>query len=319
MVKDSFGRNINYLRISLTDRCNLRCKYCMPECGVDKFNHDDMLSLEEIYEITKSFVSLGVDKIRFTGGEPLVRKGMVELVAKVAKLDGVKDIAMTTNGLLLKRFAKDLKDAGLNRVNVSLDSLDPDKYKEITRGGNIEDFLSGIEEAKRVGLEPIKINTVLIGGFNDSEIKTLVNLTIDEKIDVRFIELMPIGEAASWSKERFISNDIILETVKDLIPVEREDHSSPATYYKLPGAKGKVGIINPVSCKFCDNCNRVRLTAEGILKLCLHSNKEINLREALREGRDVKKLILESVLKKEESHHLEDGEYTDRNMNQIGG
>lgn len=318
-VKDSFGRKINYLRISLTDRCNLRCKYCMPECGVDKFTHDDMLSLEEIYEITKSFVSLGIDKIRFTGGEPLARKGIVELISKVSRLRGVSDIAMTTNGILLKRFAKDLKQAGLHRVNLSLDTLDPDKYKEITRGGKLDDFLSGIEEAKLVGLTPIKINTVLIGGFNDSEIENLVNLTLDEKIDVRFIELMPIGEASTWAKDKFISNDIILEKVKTLVPIERQDPSSPAVYYKLPNALGKVGIINPISCKFCDNCNRVRLTSEGLLKLCLHSNKEIDLKKALRDGEDIKSLILESVLKKEESHHLEDGEYIDRNMNQIGG
>lgn len=318
-MKDSFGRKINYLRISLTDRCNLRCKYCMPEAGVDKLSHDDILSLEEVYEIIESFVSLGVNKIRFTGGEPLVRKGLVELISKVSKLEGVKDIGMTTNGILLKKYAGDLKKAGLDRVNLSLDSLEPDRYREISRGGNIEDFWAGIEEARKVGLTPIKINTVLIGGFNDSEIEDLVDLTKDEKIDLRFIELMPIGQAASWAKEKFISNDTILDKVKDLVAVEREDPSSPATYYKLPGAKGRVGIINPISCKFCDKCNRVRLTSEGLLKLCLHSNKEIDLKEALRSGQDIKKLILESILKKEESHHLEDGEYIDKNMNQIGG
>lgn len=318
-MKDSFGREINYLRISLTDRCNLRCKYCMAEAGIDKFDHSDMLSLEEVYEITKSFVALGVDKIRLTGGEPLVRKGIVDLIGKISKLDGVKDIAMTTNGLLLNRFAEDLKKAGLNRVNLSLDTLDPVKYKEITRGGNIEEFFAGVEAAKRAGLTPIKINTVLIGGFNDSEIERLVDLTRDEAIDVRFIELMPIGEAASWAEENFISNDTILERVKDLQAVERIDPSSPAVYYKLPGAKGRVGIINPISCKFCQNCNRVRLTSEGLLKLCLHSNKEIDLKKALREGRDIKKLIEASILKKEEAHHLEEGQYIDKNMNQIGG
>ena len=318
-MKDSFGREINYLRISLTDRCNLRCKYCMPECGVDKLEHKDILSLEEIYEITKSFVALGVNKIRLTGGEPLVRKGIVELISKISKLHGVRDIAMTTNGILLKRFAKDLKDAGLNRVNLSLDTLDPVKYKEITRGGDIEDFFAGIEEAKRVGLNPIKINSVLIGGFNDSEIERLVDLTMDEDIDVRFIELMPIGEAASWAEEKFVSNDTILKKIKSLKQVERKDPSSPAVYYKLPGAKGRVGIINPISCKFCQDCNRVRLTSEGMLKLCLHSNKEIDLKKALREGVDLESFILESILKKEESHHLEDGEYIDKNMNQIGG
>lgn len=318
-MKDSFGREINYLRISLTDRCNLRCKYCMPEDGVSKFPHDEILTLEELYEIIKAFVELGINKIRFTGGEPLARKGIVELIAKVSKLDKVKDLAMTTNGILLKEYAMDLKKAGLNRVNISLDTLDEEKYRTITRGGRLNKVLEGIEEAKKVGLTPIKINTVLIGGFNDDEIEALVNLTEKENIDVRFIELMPIGEAANWAKEKFISNNRILEKIDTLIPVPREDVSSPAVYYKLPNGKGKVGIINPISCKFCENCNRVRLTSQGRLKLCLHSNNEIDIKEALNNGQDLKKLILESIEKKEESHHLEEGKYIKRNMNQIGG
>ena len=318
-MKDSFGRDINYLRISLTDRCNLRCKYCMPKDGIDKFSHEDVLSLEEVYEIAKVFVDLGVNKIRLTGGEPLARLGIVELISKISKLNGVKDLAITTNGLLLKEFAKDLKDAGLNRVNISLDTLNEDKYKEITRGGNLGKVLEGIEEARRVGLGPIKINTVLIGGFNDDEIEDLVGLTEKEDIDLRFIELMPIGEAADWAKEKFVSNDIILERVKGLMPVPREDISSPAVYYKLPNGKGKIGIINPISCKFCENCNRVRLTSSGQLKLCLHSNMEIDLRKPLRNKEDIEKIILESIGKKEESHNLEDGSYIKRNMNQIGG
>lgn len=318
-MKDSFGREINYLRISLTDRCNLRCKYCMPEKGVSKFLHEDMLTLEELYEIAKVFVDLDVNKIRFTGGEPLARKGVVDLIAKISKLDKVKDLAMTTNGILLKEYAKDLKKAGLNRVNISLDTLNENKYSMITRGGNLKNVLEGIEEAKSIGLTPIKINTVLIGGFNDDEIEDLVGLTEKEEIDLRFIELMPIGEAAGWAKEKFISNDIILEKVKDLIPIPREDISSPAVYYKLPNGKGKVGIINPISCKFCANCNRVRLTSKGQLKLCLHSNREIDIREALRKGQDIRELILNSIGEKEESHHLEEGQYIKRNMNQIGG
>lgn len=319
MMRDSFGRNINYLRISLTDRCNLRCKYCMPEEGVHKFSHEEMLSLEEVYEITKAFVDLGINKIRFTGGEPLTRKGIVDLISKVSKLKGVKDIAMTTNGILLKEYASDLKAAGLNRVNISLDTLDEEKYKTITRGGDLFRVLEAIEEAKRVGLTPIKINSVIIGGFNDDEIVSLVNFSKKEEIDLRFIELMPIGEAASWAEENFISNDLVLERVKGLIPIPREDISSPAVYYKLPNGKSKIGIINPISCKFCENCNRVRLTSKGQLKLCLHSNREIDIKGALRNGEDIKKLILDSIGEKEKSHHLEDGEYIKRNMNQIGG
>ena len=184
---DSFGRRINYLRISLTDRCNLRCRYCMPEKGIDKFLHEEMLTLEEVYTIAKIFVDLGIDKIRFTGGEPLVRKGIIHLISKISKLDKLRELTMTTNGVLLKKYAKDLREAGLNRVNISLDTLDEEKYRKITRGGNIKDVLDGIEEAKKVGLSPIKINTVLIGGFNEDEIEDLVNLTVEEEIDARFI------------------------------------------------------------------------------------------------------------------------------------
>lgn len=318
-MKDSFGREINYLRISLTDRCNLRCKYCMPGKGIDKFPHEEMLTLEEIYKISETFVELGINKIRLTGGEPLTRLNVVDLVSKISKLEGIKDLAMTTNGVLLKKFAGPLKEAGLNRVNISLDTLDPKKYTEITRGGKLTDVFEGIEEAKRVGLTPIKINTVLIGGFNDDEIEDLVRLTEKEEIDLRFIELMPIGEAINWSKEKFLSNDTILGRVKELGPVPREDRSSPAVYYKLPKGKGKIGIINPISCKFCKDCNRVRLTSQGQLKLCLHSNLEIDIRRALRNGEDLKELILKSIEKKEESHHLEDGDFITKNMNQIGG
>ena len=318
-MRDSFGRDINYLRISLTDRCNLRCKYCMPEDGIAKCDHDEVLSLEEIYKIIVEFVEIGVDKIRFTGGEPLVRKGIVDLISKVSKLEGVREIAMTTNGILLKDMASDLKKAGLNRVNISLDTLDREKYKKITRGGDLDKTLEGIKEAKRVGLTPIKINTVLIGGFNEDEAEKLINLTFKNDIDVRFIELMPIGEASSWAEEKFISNKNILDKVKGLEAVKREDKSSPAVYYKLPGAIGRVGIINPISCKFCQDCNRVRLTSNGKLKMCLHSNREIDLKTPLRGGEDLKEIIVRSILEKEESHHLEDGEYINRNMNEIGG
>lgn len=316
---DSFGRKINYLRISLTDRCNLRCMYCMPKKGItDIVPHEELLSLEEIFQLTKNFVELGIDKIRFTGGEPLVRKNIVELIRKTSQLPGVKDISLTTNGQLLKSMAKDLKEAGLNRVNISLDTLDPEKFSQITRGGDLQTVFDAIDEAIKVGLTPIKINTVLMGGFNDDEIKDLVNLT-KRGIDVRFIELMPIGEAAAFAKDKFISNDIILQTISELQPIEREDVSSPATYYKLPGASGKVGIINPISCKFCDNCNRIRLTSTGQLKLCLHSNREVDLKSALRNNEDVKAIIEKSIMSKEESHHLENEEYITRNMNQIGG
>lgn len=318
-MRDSYGRRINYLRISLTDRCNLRCRYCMPERGIEnKLRHEDILSLEEKYQLIKNFVQLGIDKIRFTGGEPLVRKGVVELIERVNQLEGVREITMTTNGLMLKKMGQSLKEAGLDRVNISLDTLDEEKYSQITRGGQLSRVIEGIEEAIRIGMTPVKINTVLIGGFNDDEIKDLVDLT-KKGIDVRFIELMPIGEAASFAKERFLPNKKVLEEIRELSPVEKDDPSSPANYYKLDGAEGRVGLINPITCKFCSDCNRVRLTATGKLKLCLHSNREIDLGGPLRKNENIRDIILESVLTKEKSHKLEKEKYISRNMNQIGG
>lgn len=318
-MKDQFGRKINYLRISVTDLCNLRCIYCMPKEGIPKIQHEDILSVEEIEEIVKVFVKLGVNKIRLTGGEPLVRKGILDIVERIGKLEGIRDFAMTTNGLLLKEYAKDLKALGLKRVNISLDTLDDKKYSSITRIGSLQRVMKGIEAAKEVGLTPIKINTVLVGGFNDDEIEDLVRLTEKEEIDVRFIELMPIGEAIKLKADHFLSNEIVLQRVPSLIKIDGEDPSSPAVYYKLPNGKGKIGLINPVSCKFCKNCNRVRLTSQGKLKLCLHSDVEIDLREALRRGQAIEKIIMDAIDKKPESHKLEDGVYVSKKMYQIGG
>ena len=219
-MKNSYGRNIRYLRVSVTDRCNLRCMYCMPEEGLCKKTHHDILDLEEIYQIIEASEHLGFDKIRITGGEPLVRKNIEWLIEKTAKLEGIKDIALTTNGILLAEYAEKLKDSGLSRVNISLDTLDADKFREITRGGDIERVLAGIKAALHYRLTPIKINTVLIGGFNDDEIEDLVEMTLNHNIHVRFIELMPIGYAADWSKEKFIPNKIVLERLEDLIPLK---------------------------------------------------------------------------------------------------
>lgn len=318
-MKDLFGRNISYLRISVTDLCNLRCKYCMPEEGICKTNHKDILSVEEIVEIARVFEGLGIKKIRITGGEPLIRKGIVDIFRGIGKLEGIEDLAMTTNGILLKKHAKDLKSAGLDRVNISLDTLDEKKYSHITRGGKLKDVMEGIEAAKEIGLTPIKINTVLVGGFNDDEIEDFVRLTEKEEIDVRFIELMPIGEAIKYESKHFVSNQIVLEKVPRLMEIEREDISSPAVYYKLPNGRGKVGLINPISCKFCAYCNRVRLTAQGKLKLCLHSNDEIDLKAALRRGENIERLIVKAIKQKPESHRLEEGEYIFKKMYQIGG
>lgn len=319
-MKDSFGREIDYLRVSLTDRCNLRCEYCMPESGIDnKIKHSDMLSLEEMFKLIQEFVLLGIKKIRFTGGEPLVRKGAVELIKRVSELEGVKEVTITTNGILLEEYAEPLVDAGIKRINVSLDTLDSKKYKEITRGGDIRKVFRGIEKAQKLGMQPIKLNTVLIGGFNDEEIEDLVNLTLYEDIDVRFIELMPIGQAAGFAKSKFLSNNKVLERIPELKAVQKEDISSPANYFKLLNAKGRVGLINPITCKFCSDCNRVRLTATGKLKLCLHSDREIDLSKILRTKGDLNQAVSQAILTKEEEHHLEKNEYIKRSMNQIGG
>ncbi|MTI68034.1 MAG: GTP 3',8-cyclase MoaA [Firmicutes bacterium] len=318
-MKDKFGRKINYLRISVTDLCNLRCRYCMPKEGVCKKKHKEILSFEDIEKIAETFVSLGIDKIRLTGGEPLVRKGILNLVKNIGKLDGLKDFAMTTNGILLEKYARDLKKAGLKRINISLDSLDDEKYSYITRGGKLEKVFRGIKKAKSVGLMPIKINTVLIGGYNDEEILDFINITKDENIDVRFIELMPIGQASKWNEERFISNEIVVNNFSELIKVKKDNSSSPAEYFKIPNSKGKVGIINPITCKFCSNCNRIRLTNEGKLKLCLHSNDEIDLKKHIKNKDKLKNIIINSIKDKPKAHNLEDGKYITKNMVQIGG
>lgn len=316
---DSYGRKINYLRISVTDLCNLRCKYCMPEKGIDKMWHKEILTLEEIEVITESFVELGVDKVRITGGEPLVRKNILKLIDGIGKIGGVNDLAMTTNGILLKDYAKDLKNAGLNRLNISLDTLNEEKYSQITKVGKIKDVLQGIEAAKKSGLAPIKLNVVLIKDFNENEIEDFINLTKYEDIEIRFIELMPIGTLKHWSSNKYISNDTVLEKMPELIEIESADISSPARYYKLPNAKGKVGLINPISCKFCGNCNRIRLTADGKLKSCLHSNSEVDLKKLLREGKDIKTVITDTIKSKPKEHELENGNYINREMTAIGG
>lgn len=318
---DGMGRKINYLRISVTDLCNLRCKYCMPEEGLCKKSHKDILRIEEIENIVREGAKLGINKVRITGGEPLVRRGIIELIGKISRIDGINDLAITTNGLLLEKYAKQLKDAGLKRVNISIDSLDKEKYKEITRGGNINDVLKGIEAAIKAKLTPIKLNIVLIGGFNDDEIGDFVNLTRDYEIDVRFIELMPLGEASTWAKSHFIPNTLVLDRFPELMALCKGDKSSPAEYYKLPNGKGKVGLINPISSHFCSSCNRIRITSDGKIKPCLHSNYEINIRSLLKENITLPDILRLAIESKPKEHMINDFEYEPviRNMYQIGG
>jgi len=319
-MRDSYGRNINYLRISVTDRCNLRCVYCMPEQGVKSLRHEDILRFEDTLKIVKVAASLGINKVRYTGGEPLVMKDIDKLIYETSKLQGIDDIAITTNGILLSDMAADLKKAGLKRVNISLDTLNSEKYKSITRIGNLGEVLKSIEKCLSLGLKPVKINTVLIRGINDTEFEEFLNLTRKLPVEVRFIELMPIGEGVKIYEKGKISFMEMLEQHPELTEIETEK-SSTAQLYKLTGAKGKIGFISPVSCKFCSDCNKIRLTSTGTIKPCLHSKEEINLREYLRDEVALNSIMKSAILNKPLEHHLEK-ESASRSMkvmSQIGG
>ncbi|GAQ94288.1 cyclic pyranopterin phosphate synthase [Thermodesulfovibrio aggregans] len=300
-MKDSFNRKIDYLRISVTDRCNLRCIYCMPEEGIKNLlPHDEILSYEEILQIIKVATTIGISKIRITGGEPLLRKNIESFIERVSRVDGIKDIGITTNGVLLKKYAKVLHEAGLKRVNVSLDSLDQNKFRNITRLGSLKEVLEGIEEAQRVGLNPVKINVVVMRGINDDEIEKFAMWSMEVPYQIRFIEFMPIGHN-NWKKELFISTEEIKNkiesTVGSLMPVQIKK-SGPAEYFMLEGAKGLIGFISPLSTHICVRCNRLRLTPEGKLRLCLFSDKEIDLKGALRGGAsedEIRQILIKAV------------------------
>ena len=314
---DSFGRNITYLRLSVTDLCDLRCRYCMPKEGVPKKPHGEILTFEELVEITEAAVELGVTKVRITGGEPLVRRGIVDLCARIRQIPGLRELALTTNGMMLGSLAKPLKDAGVDRVNISLDTLDPDKFRQMTRFGDLRRVLEGLRAAMEAGLAPVKINTVLIGGFNDDEIASFVEMTRENAIQVRFIELMPVGPAAAFPAESFISCDEVLKKVSRLRPAGT---SGVSRVYRLPGAAGTVGLITPVSHEFCSGCDRVRVTSDGKLKPCLHSGEEIPLKGL--HGAELKEMISYGIGKKPASHDiLSPGVRSagDRTMNAIGG
>ena len=315
---DTHNRIIDYLRISVTDRCNLRCCYCMPAHGVAKREHNEILRAEEILEIARAAADCGIRKLRVTGGEPLVRRGIVALCRDLAGIPGIEELALTTNGALLPGMAADLKAAGVRRVNVSIDSLRPERYTDITRGGDLTKAVAGIRAAFAAGLTPVKLNAVLIGGVNDDEIVDIVELTRRYPLDVRFIELMPVGEGLPLWKSGYLPNETVLQRVPALVPAP--DERGVARYYQLPGAPGRVGLINPVSNHFCQSCNRLRLTADGMLKPCLHSAVEIPVRgltgDALRQ--EVRRAIL---TKPEGRNELSADSPSDagRRMNQIGG
>ena len=313
-MKDRFGRDITYLRISVTDLCNLRCKYCMPESGVESLCHSDILSLEEIVEIVKVAAKNGITKIRLTGGEPLVRRGFVHLCKEISKIEQIEDIAITTNGVHLKNMADDLFENKVKRINFSLDTLVKEKYNDITRRNDFEKTMESLFYAIEKGFK-VKLNVVLIGGFNDDEIENFVKLANDYDLEVRFIELMQIGETANWSKDKFVSNKIVLEKVPKL---EFDGVSGVAKIYKIKGQKGKIGLISPISCSFCSDCNRIRLTSDGKLKPCLHSKDEIKLKGL--SGEELEEVFKRGIFDKPEKHHLEEGKSESaRDMNKIGG
>ncbi len=314
---DNYGRNIDYLRISITDKCNLRCRYCMPKNGVPYICHENILSFEEIKKIAKAFVEIGIEKIRITGGEPLVRKNAIDLFSNLSQIKPDIDLRLTTNGTLLKQNINSLKNSGVTTMNVSLDTLNRFKYSHITRGGNLSDTLSALDKALELGIK-IKLNTVLIGGFNEDEIREFISLTKSKDIDVRFIELMAIGQASKWNKKRFISNKIVLNKMNNYTE-DFSDPSSPAKYYKLENHLGKIGLISPISCKFCKNCNRVRLTSDGKLKLCLHTDDELDLKPYLNDHETLKKVLIEAIKQKPKEHNLETGSSIKKNMVAIGG
>ena len=313
---DNQGRNIRYLRLSVTDRCNFRCRYCMPAEGVCKREHSEMLSFEELTEIVRTAVSLGVSKVRLTGGEPLVRRGIVDLCRSLRAINGVRELTMTTNGALLPQYAAELKQAGVDRMNISLDTLNEDKFASLTRGGSLADTLAGLDAAWNAGFRGTKLNAVLLGGVNADEIPALAQLAQDGKYEVRFIELMPIGECADWPRERFLSADAVLQLRQG---VQRLPNEGVAERYRMPGWKGKIGLIRPMSHRFCAECDRIRVTADGRLKPCLHSAQEIPLRGL--HGENLERALREGMFGKPVSHHMQSGQPSEsrRGMSQIGG
>lgn len=315
---DNYGRVIDYMRISVTELCNLRCRYCMPEDGIVKRAHDEMMTAEETIDAVKAAVSLGIKKIRITGGEPLVKRGIVKLCDAISAIEGVEELCITTNGTLLPKFGRELREAGVSRVNISLDTLDPDKYREITRVGELSNALAGIDAAFEAGFDKIKINNVLMGGFNDDEIGDFVRLTVDRPIEVRFIELMPIGGGMDFDRSGFISCQQVLSKVPELEPLEHSE--GVAVLYRLPGAEGRVGLIRPISCEFCGECNKIRLTSDGMLKPCLHSDAELCIKGLQLD--EMKEVMRNAVLQKPEMRDKLDADnpsHAGRNMNSIGG
>jgi len=327
LLLDEYYREINYLRISITDRCNLRCRYCVPEEGVQLIEHEALLTYEEILKVVSVFALNGISKIRLTGGEPLVRKEVVDLIKWIAHTEGIKDLSLTTNGVLLKEYAAALVKAGLSRINISLDTLRPDRFSYITRRDKFKEVWEGIEEALRHHLSPVKINVVVIKGVNDDEIKDFARLSITYPLHVRFIEFMPIGEGNEWSQDRLVPQSQLIEEIEemgDLIPIQPQNNDGPAKRYYLKGAKGEIGFITPMSSHFCDQCNRLRLTPDGKIRTCLFSDDEIDVKGVLRESEnetEIEDILYRALQTKPEGQRLNDFRFKkcQKCMYSIGG
>jgi len=308
--KDAYARPICYLRVSVTDRCNLRCVYCMPEEGICPLAHEDVLRYEEITRIVRVAVEMGLIHIRLTGGEPLVRTDIVSLVRKLGRIPGLDDLSMTTNGVLLGKYAAELAEAGLRRVNISLDSLQPQRFRRLTRRDRLEDVLQGRRAALAAGLRPVKLNMVVIRGLNDDEVVDMARMTLQPEWHVRFIEVMPLGEGTHWSGDGVVPSAEIRAHIEEALgPLSavRGEGAGPARYYRLPDAAGTVGLISPVSEHFCHACNRLRLTSDGRLLPCLLSDTAIDLRTPLRAGADdetLRDLFRQAIVAKPRGHHL---------------
>lgn len=327
MLLDPYKRKINYLRISVTDRCNLRCRYCMPDEGIPLIPHEEILTYEEILRIVRVFASEGISKVRLTGGEPLIRKGIVDFISRLYQIEEIKDLSLTTNGILLKEFAQDLKKSGLKRINISLDSLKRERFCQITRKDDYERVWEGIEESLRVAFSPIKINMVAIQGLNDDEIESFARLTLHLPLTVRYIEYMPSGNGEEWRESNIVTVPQIksrLESIGKLTPIPSDRWDGPAKRFRIEGAIGEIGLIGAVSSHFCDDCNRLRLTPDGKIRTCLFSDEEIDVKELLRKGgsdQDLKERLLAALRTKPKRHYINTHQFKkcQRNMSAIGG
>ncbi len=324
MAIDRFGRNIHYLRISLTDHCNLRCIYCMPEDQTFRPNAD-LMQDDEILLLTRLFAGLGFDKFRLTGGEPTVRANIVEIVRGIASTPGVRSLSMTTNGILLARLAEPLRQAGLQRVNISIDTLDPEKFNRLTRWGKIDQVWEGILAAEAAGLTPVKLNAVVVKGYNEDDVIDLAALTIDRPWQMRYIEMMPFAGVTDVQTQQVVTAAQIQEKIEsEFGPLEASgEYDGEARIFKIRGAQGQIGFISSVTVPFCSACTRARLTADGVLRMCLLREKEINLLTPLRNGaslEDLRQMILDAVWHKPWGHGLSQGVIPlNRAMNEIGG